>query len=216
MRRILSIPVIAILHNPWNCADHIRDIKPDNVAVDGGESEHPIIKLTDLECVVHLPEGDVVDVAFGNAMWRIPEAHCKGRVNRPHDMFSFGATVCIRTRFHTKETLIRWASQCMWTMCGRILFKIDKEWLHDNHDLTALYLCHRQLGFFGDEDSIEGLQKHMDDGPSCENLKTVIDTPFKPALRWGDCDPVFQDLVCRLMNIDPAKWLTAQEALAHP
>lgn len=35
-------------------------------------------------------------------MWRSPEAHAQGRINKPSDMFSFGIIVSIRPIFIAK------------------------------------------------------------------------------------------------------------------
>lgn len=52
------------------------------------------VQLTDIEDAAHVPPGcDILGKEVGNEMWRSPEAHAQGRVNRPSDMFSFGVVV---------------------------------------------------------------------------------------------------------------------------
>ena len=51
-------------------------------------------QLTDLEGAVHVPPSrNIRGAMVGNYMWRSPEAHARGAVNRPSDMFSFGVVV---------------------------------------------------------------------------------------------------------------------------
>ncbi|KAH8425777.1 uncharacterized protein LDX57_003521 [Aspergillus melleus] len=61
-------------------------------------NEETIIKtaqLTDLENAAYLPKGRCIKgMLAGNDNWRTPEAHFKGELNKPTDMFAFG-TVCI-------------------------------------------------------------------------------------------------------------------------
>jgi serine/threonine protein kinase len=41
------------------------------------------------------------------------------------------------------------------------------------------------------------------------------ENPRRPFGLWQGLDPVFKDLVVRMMNVDPTLRLTAEEALAH-
>ena len=52
------------------------------------------VQLTDIEDAAYVPPGyDIVGKQVGNWMWRSPEAHAYGRLNKPSDMFSFGVVV---------------------------------------------------------------------------------------------------------------------------
>lgn len=52
------------------------------------------VQLADLEDSAHVPpDCDIVGKQAGNWMWRSPEAHASGPVNKPSDMFSFGIVV---------------------------------------------------------------------------------------------------------------------------
>lgn len=47
------------------------------------------VLLTDLENAVYLPKG----MLAGNDNWRSPEAHFRGELNKPTDIFAFGIVV---------------------------------------------------------------------------------------------------------------------------
>ena len=52
------------------------------------------VQLADLEDSAHVPpDCDILGKQAGNWMWRSPEAHASGPVNKPSDMFSFGIVV---------------------------------------------------------------------------------------------------------------------------
>lgn len=52
------------------------------------------VQLADIEDSAHVSPGyDILGKQVGNWMWRSPEAHAQGRVNKPSDMFSFGVVV---------------------------------------------------------------------------------------------------------------------------
>lgn len=52
------------------------------------------VQLTDLENAGYLPRGRCIKgMLVGNDNWRSPEAHLKGELNKPTDVFSFGAVV---------------------------------------------------------------------------------------------------------------------------
>lgn len=51
-------------------------------------------QLIDLENAAYLPKGRCIKgMLAGNDNWRSPEAHFKGELNKPTDIFSFGAAV---------------------------------------------------------------------------------------------------------------------------
>jgi serine/threonine protein kinase len=52
------------------------------------------VQLADIEDAAYVPPGsDIMGKQVGNLMWRSPEAHAQGRVNKPSDIFSFGVVV---------------------------------------------------------------------------------------------------------------------------
>ena len=55
-------------------------------------------QVTDLENAAYLPKGRCIKgMLAGNDNWRSPEAHFKGELNRPTDIFSFGIVVSAST-----------------------------------------------------------------------------------------------------------------------
>ncbi|KAF9890347.1 hypothetical protein FE257_006013 [Aspergillus nanangensis] len=131
-------------------------------------------QLIDLENAAYLPKGRCIKgMLAGNDNWRSPEAHFKGELNKPTDMFAFGAV--------------------------------------------------RQVSYFGDQEGMNGLLRHVgDDEINCHVLRMLWDErtddhiPYISFSVWPDIDPAFRDLIGRLMNLDPAKRLTAPEVLRHP
>lgn len=81
----------------------------------------------------------------------------------------------------------------------------------------------RLVSYFGEKDGLNGLIKHIgDDQISCELLSVLWDEraedyiPYEPFEQWPAAgDESFKDLVKSLMNLDPAKRLTAPAALEH-
>lgn len=52
------------------------------------------VQLADLEDAAHIPPGShMIGKQAGNWMWRSPEAHARGPVNKPSDIFSFALVV---------------------------------------------------------------------------------------------------------------------------
>lgn len=88
------------------------------------------------------------------------------------------------------------------------------------------YLIHlqRQVCFFGDEDGIEGLVKHIgDDQLHCQALRMLWEgrhedyIGYSPFSSWPELeDEGFKDLIGQMMSLDPARRITATQALEHP
>ncbi|KAE8354059.1 putative calcium/calmodulin dependent protein kinase [Aspergillus coremiiformis] len=188
------------------------DIKPDNILVNCQYGEKETIvesaQITDLENAAYLPEGRCIKgMLAGNDNWRSPEAHFRGELNQPTDMFAFGIV-------------------CIYAFLGRVIFGRDDDFqLHEAQGvLPAFIRLQRQVSYFGDRDGINGLLKHLSaDEVNCHVLKMLWDErteehiPYKPFAEWPDAvDSAFTDLIQRLMNLDPAKRLTAREVLDHP
>ncbi|KAL9626312.1 MAG: hypothetical protein Q9204_007406, partial [Flavoplaca sp. TL-2023a] len=71
-------------------------------------------------------------------------------------------------------------------------------------------------------ESFDGLLRHLGDSPWCQVLEALrggfnMENPREPFVRW-DMEPLdsdLKDLIGGLTNFDPAKRLTADEALSH-
>lgn len=58
------------------------------------EMEVDAVQIVDLENAAYLPTGRCIKgMLAGNENWRSPEAHFRGELNRPTDIFSFGIVV---------------------------------------------------------------------------------------------------------------------------
>lgn len=52
------------------------------------------VQLADIEDAASVPsDSDIVGKQVGNMMWRSPEGHAYGPINKPSDIFSFGIVV---------------------------------------------------------------------------------------------------------------------------
>jgi serine/threonine protein kinase len=84
------------------------------------------------------------------------------------------------------------------------------------------YVLRRQVSFFAEEKGFKGLLQWIgEQNPFFERFITLsgsfdLANPRKPLDRWHFVDAQFRDLVCRMSCLDPAKRITAAEALKHP
>lgn len=75
------------------------DIKANNILVEWKKDDHETVvieqvQLADIEDAAYVPPGsDIIGKQVGNWIWRSPEAHAQGRVNKYSDIFSFGVVV---------------------------------------------------------------------------------------------------------------------------
>ncbi|MCJ1266416.1 hypothetical protein MMC22_006301 [Lobaria immixta] len=181
------------------------DVKANNVVIEWEESQHGIkigqVQLTDIEDAAHVPPGHSIrNRQVGNWMWRSPEAHTQGRVNSSSDMFSFGIV-------------------CIYAVLRQVIFAVSDEELGEGEEKLAVVL-ERQISYFGDQDGVNVLLSHLGDSPWCEVLKILCggfdNTNLRrPFYLWEGVDADFKDLIAGLTNFDPAKRLTAHEALEH-
>lgn len=110
-------------------------------------------------------------------------------------------------------------------MLGRVIFGIDDDFrfYESQGALPTMIRLQRQVSYFGNKEGINGLLKHIgDDEVNCQVQRMLWDErldeyiPYKPFSQWEDhMEPEFRDFIGQLMNLDPAKRLTARELLEH-
>ncbi len=110
-------------------------------------------------------------------------------------------------------------AQCIYAVLKRVIFAVGEEELAEGEDPLSVAL-ERQISYFADEDGLSRLLKHLGDSPWCEVLEVIRDSfnktnPRKPFSLWKNVDADFKDLIGGLTNFDPAKRLTAHDALTH-
>ena len=104
-------------------------------------------------------------------------------------------------------------------MLKRVIFAVGDEELEEDIEPLSMVL-ERQISYFADEAGLDAFLKHLGDNPWSEVLRFLRDgfdstntrTPFS---LWKVIETCFRDLICGLTNFDPAKRLTAREALKH-
>lgn len=81
----------------------------------------------------------------------------------------------------------------------------------------------RLLSYFGDSSGLVGLVEHLDyDAAPWRDLVLAVtkefspENPRKPFSMWEDVDECFRDFITKMMSLDPARRITAKEALDHP
>ncbi|KNG88038.1 hypothetical protein ANOM_004084 [Aspergillus nomiae NRRL 13137] len=180
------------------------DVKANNVINWRNRNDEIIVaqvQLGDLEDAVHIPPGcDMVGKQAGNWMWRSPEAHARGPVNKPSDVFSF-ALVCICAVYK------------------RIIFAVREDELEEGVDPLAVVI-ERQISYFADEDGLNGFLKHLGDNPWVRVFEVTRDgfnqeTPREPFAFWNGVDDDFKSLICSMTRFDPGRRITACQALEH-
>jgi serine/threonine protein kinase len=115
--------------------------------------------------------------------------------------------------------------QCIYAVLSRVIFGPDAD-LEKHKQLGALpdmIRLQRQVSYFGDQEGVDGLRTYLGED---EISRTVLGMlwddrlepyiPYRPFRDWaGVEDDGFRDLVLKLMNLDPAKRITAERALVH-
>ncbi len=111
--------------------------------------------------------------------------------------------------------------QCIYAVLKHVILFVDEEDIPDG-ELTLAHTLERQISYFADWESLEGLLRHLGESPWCQVLETLRDgfnreNPREPFDRWNmePLDSDFKDLVGGLTNFDPGMRLTAEEALSH-
>ncbi|KAI9929823.1 hypothetical protein MW887_011628 [Aspergillus wentii] len=184
------------------------DIRADNIFIDWKNQRDGVtidrVLIGDLEDAAHIPpECYMIGKQAGNWMWRSPEAHAQGPVNKPSDIFSF-------------------ALVCIYAIQKRVLFAVGNEELEPGVDPLAIVIG-RQISYFANKDSLDAFLTYLGDdnqNPWIRAFKIIRDgfsqeNPRKPFLFWKGVDEEFRGLICAMTNFDPEKRITAREALAH-
>lgn len=183
------------------------DIKPNNILLNYEETTDnelsiKSVQISDLEDSALLPPGkNLKGCLCGNELWRSPESWARARQNTPSDMFSFGVVV-------------------IYVMLNDMIFRVSDEELGGKD--AWRHILRRHISYFGDEDGFRGLLKHIgEDNAFFDRLVALAgdfdaERPRKPFALWHYVDAELRDLVTKMTNLDPAKRITAREALEHP
>ncbi|TKW50694.1 Cyclin-dependent kinase 1 [Colletotrichum tanaceti] len=182
------------------------DIKPNNILLDydvaGGDITVRNVQVSDLEDAVALPPGkNLKGCLCGNQLWRSPESWARARQNTPSDIYSFGVVI-------------------IYVMLKEMIFRARDEELASKD--AWRYVLRRHISYFADEDGIKGLLLHIgEDNPFFERLIDLASDfdaskPRSPFALWQYVDEELRDLIAKMTNFDPARRITAHEALNHP
>ena len=116
--------------------------------------------------------------------------------------------------------------QCIFALLGRVIFGTDDDFVkHQAQGVFATIIrFQRQVSYFGDEEGIKGIIKHVSDNEVHQKVFQMLwedrkedDIPYIPFSDWPEIrDIEFQSLIKGLMNLDPKGRLTANQALKHP
>ncbi|KAJ5594715.1 uncharacterized protein N7459_000923 [Penicillium hispanicum] len=204
-----TVPDFDLFIYPFLAGDLLH-IKPNNVLVDYGEDiqGEMIIKnvqISDLEDTVLVPPGKWLRGPLcGNAIWRSPESWCRSRQNQASDVFSFA---------------IVYPLQMIYVMLNEMVFRVSDYQLHASDSWR--YVLQRHISYFADEEGLAGFLKHIgEDNPLHGHLMTLASNfssgnPREPFGSWNYVEPEFRDLVEKMTNLDPARRITAKQALEH-
>ena len=81
----------------------------------------------------------------------------------------------------------------------------------------------RQVSYFPDQDSFNGLVNHVSDSELAVQVLGMLWEdriadyhPYRPFSSWEDVqDLSFKDVVLKMMQLDPARRISAQQVLDH-
>ncbi|RMD41269.1 hypothetical protein DV735_g3872, partial [Chaetothyriales sp. CBS 134920] len=183
------------------------DIKPNNILVDYEDTTSndlaiKSVQISDLEDAVLLEPGQAIKGCLcGNQLWRSPESWARAQQNISSDIFSFGVVM-------------------IYVMLDDMIFRAsDKELAADD---AWWYILRRHISFFADEDGLKGLLRHIgEENDFFDRLIALAgdfnaERPRKPFSMWHYVDAELRDLIVKMTNLDPARRITAREALEHP
>lgn len=105
-------------------------------------------------------------------------------------------------------------------MFRKIIFRIDAEGLSVAEKERVI--VKRLLSHFGDGPGLAGLLGHLDaDSAKWHGLIMAVadefttDDPRQPISMWSDIDESFRDIIVKMTSLDPARRITAKDALEH-
>jgi serine/threonine protein kinase len=109
--------------------------------------------------------------------------------------------------------------KCIYAVHKRIVFSVDESELAEGEEILA-HVFEKQISYFADAEGIQAFLELIRESRWVEVFRVIRDgfnkeNPRRPFALWAGVDPGLQDLVCRMTNFDPAKRITAREALAH-
>ncbi|KAK3291997.1 kinase-like domain-containing protein [Chaetomium fimeti] len=182
------------------------DIKPNNILLDYEEIANQEIKvhsvqISDLEDAVRLrPGGALAGCISGNQIWRSPEAWARAKQSTPSDVYSF-------------------AIMAIYVMLKYMVFWPGDEAAMSTGGEAWHTILYNHISYFADEEGIQGLLELIGEGN--EYYERLINigaevTARQPFTLWLNVDAEFRDLIVKMTNLDPARRITAREALEHP
>ncbi|KAL9628931.1 MAG: hypothetical protein Q9204_005568 [Flavoplaca sp. TL-2023a] len=179
-----------------------NDVKPSNIMVsyktlENDTREIVSVALIDLECVGKVKKGQAIFGRFGNVLWRSPEAQAGICVQKPTDIWAFGATA-------------------LYGITKFVPFAYGKL---EEGVLPEVAVLTKQLSYFGPVP--DGLVKLMGDSVWAQGL-VMLNNSFgeeqlaQPFYLWTNVtslDPSDKDFFLRVMKLDPAERPTGEELL---
>lgn len=110
-------------------------------------------------------------------------------------------------------------------MLGRVIFGPDADFQKHKAAgaLPEMIRLQRQIFYFPDRESFNGLITHVGDNTlSCQVLGMLWDDrvadyhSYEPFPSWAEVgDSLFQEVVIGMMQLDPTRRISAQQALGH-
>ncbi|KAL9609841.1 MAG: hypothetical protein Q9167_005408 [Letrouitia subvulpina] len=141
------------------------DIKPNNILIQWSESSDGIVvddvRIGDLEDSAYVPPGsNIRGRQVGNQIWRSPEAHAEGRVNKFSDIFSFGIV-------------------CIYAVTKHVIFYVDEKTLPEG-EVALAHILERQISYFADWESLDDgfNEENPRESFACWNMD-FLDSDFK-------------------------------------
>lgn len=107
----------------------------------------------------------------------------------------------------------------IYVMLNEMVFRVSDDQLAA--DDSWRYILRRHISYFADDDGINGFLQHIgQENPFFERI-VALSQDFPPGDRrqpfshWEYVEPELRDLVGKMTNLDPARRITAQNALSH-